>query len=306
MPGPRKTLLVDLMTADRNSIEWRLRHPAYSVSPEDFCEQFFSLSVNVVVQNAGPAAENPATTRRIRGAWGRRLARSASPESIGQSAQPCPWSPPCTYSVFFVEHGRDGRSGLPKPYTFLVSRSGNDLCVSLRIFGFANEWIYSAADALVDCLRGDIDWHDLGVHYSKQKKKKPFVPAIHRDMGDTKRSSLLSSSESVGILLNRPLLFSLPDLIDTPEKLHYAIRARADGLARWHDIKINWSETTMPFFSTIDTTELMSTKAVGFSEHSSVMGQMRFENYVSYLPKLLSILGSSGLGPQSVLGFGTW
>lgn len=102
---------------------------------------------------------DPALPGRLRGAWGRQLLRTASLPV--QQGQPCPWSPPCVYDPLFRE--RPALRGLetPKPYVIAVD-PGPDGMVALRLtlFGFATDWLESAAEAWTLALRGGVGMPD--------------------------------------------------------------------------------------------------------------------------------------------------
>jgi len=80
------------------------------------------------------------------------LGRGASPAA--QNNLPCPWDPPCALDVFLREQFRGARGdGLPKPYVIFTDVAGDDLLVSLRVFGAANDWFNLAAEAMLAGMR---------------------------------------------------------------------------------------------------------------------------------------------------------
>lgn len=112
--------------------------------------------VQVVCPGHGRLADHLGIPARVRGAWGRALARGASPEAL--AGGPCLWPAPCAYDLFFNTHDHlTARLALPKPYVLRLERVGRDLCVTLTLFGIAADWAGEAADALVRALRGGLD-----------------------------------------------------------------------------------------------------------------------------------------------------
>jgi hypothetical protein len=75
-----------------------------------------------------------------------------------RAGRPCPWDPPCALDVFCREQLRTGGDGLPKPYVLALQAEGRDLLVTLRIFGMANDWAMTAAEALVAGVTGILPW----------------------------------------------------------------------------------------------------------------------------------------------------
>jgi hypothetical protein len=88
------------------------------------------------------------------------LGRGASPQAVRDL--PCPWMPPCALDIFCREQARDAHgNGLPKPYVIFASRAGDDLEVSLRVFGCANDWFMAGAEAFVAGMRDILPWQKV-------------------------------------------------------------------------------------------------------------------------------------------------
>ncbi|SMH30323.1 CRISPR system precrRNA processing endoribonuclease RAMP protein Cas6 [Azospirillum agricola] len=107
--------------------------------------------------SVGDLVWNPAFPGRLRGAWGRQLLNTASP--VARHGGPCPWSPPCAYDPLFREHPALMGLETPKPYVIAADPApdGLDLmALRLTLFGFATDWLESAADAWVLALRGGV------------------------------------------------------------------------------------------------------------------------------------------------------
>lgn len=71
---------------------------------------------------------------------------------------PCTWDPPCALDVFCREQLRLAGDGLPKPYVLALEPLGEDLLVTLRVFGMANDWAMAAAEALAAGVSGILPW----------------------------------------------------------------------------------------------------------------------------------------------------
>jgi hypothetical protein len=81
---------------------------------------------------------------------------SASAEAV--AGRPCRRQPPCALDVLFREQGRFGAHGIPKPFVLAADRRGQDLVVTMTLFGVAADWAAVATHALVATLQRRIDW----------------------------------------------------------------------------------------------------------------------------------------------------
>lgn len=151
------------------------------------------------------------------------LGRGASPESLND--KPCPWTPPCALDVFMREQYREARgNGLPKPYVIFTDAIGDDLLVSLRVFGAANDWFAATSEAMVAGMRNILPWKrlfgcDMPMISGREIKvvKKVAVP-VFRDQVSVEFLTPVDASGKGGAI-ERSLLARL--------------LRRVGGLARW-------------------------------------------------------------------------
>lgn len=101
----------------------------------------------------------------VRPDFGAHLRRSflgalaAGASGPARAGLPCPWDPPCAFDVFRREQISIGPGrGLPKPYTFVFRPHGEDLLISLRVFGIACDWLPAAAEGLIAGLAMHLPW----------------------------------------------------------------------------------------------------------------------------------------------------
>jgi len=136
-------------------LEQRVRSPHRQLTLSELAGQWFHALVAVRAIGAASLAHEPRAPGWVRGAWGEQLKHAASAEAV--AGQPCPWQPPCALDVFFrcQGHVTPGLE-IAKPYTVGLAADGGDLIVELRVFGFATDWLETAADALVRSLRQGI------------------------------------------------------------------------------------------------------------------------------------------------------
>jgi hypothetical protein len=84
------------------------------------------------------------------------LGPAASPAA--RAGRPCIWDPPCALDVFCREQLRHAGDGLPKPFVLALRPQGEDLLVTLRVFGMAIDWGMAAAEGLAAGIAGILPW----------------------------------------------------------------------------------------------------------------------------------------------------
>lgn len=151
-----------------DAISARLAEPSLSVALPQMAERWFHAHVDVLCRIPGNwlAADllrDPALPGRLRGAWGRQLLLSASDQA--RKGMPCPWSPPCAYDPLFRERPALKGLEIPKPFVISVNPAPAPVCgegvvLRLTLFGFATDWLETAADAWVMALRGGVGMPD--------------------------------------------------------------------------------------------------------------------------------------------------
>ncbi|WP_128292287.1 CRISPR system precrRNA processing endoribonuclease RAMP protein Cas6 [Afifella aestuarii] len=191
--------------------------------PVDLLATWRMARIELFCPGAAALAKNPNAPARMRGAWGRALAEGASAEAL--AGGPCPWPAPCAYDLFFNVQGRmTARLEIPKPFAIALDTDGNDLIVSLTLFGIAVDWAGEAADAMVRALRNGLDTHD---------RRRP-LKVTDRRVGLA--SGLPAAEAGAGLLLSfvTPVaLRSGAQMHVRPESLLTGVANRVGGLALW-------------------------------------------------------------------------
>jgi hypothetical protein len=117
------------------------------------CRAGFRFSDAVIRCSAlARLAEVPALMAKLRGALWEDLGSGASADAV--AGHPCPWVPPCALDVLW--RARDEiRPGypMPVPWVFETDAEGDDLLVTLRLFGDAADYLAEASDAVIRGLR---------------------------------------------------------------------------------------------------------------------------------------------------------
>lgn len=163
---------------------------------------------------------------KIRGAWGRALAESASAEALEHGV--CDWSTPCAYDLFFNPKGRleTGRE-VPKPYVLALDADGPDLLLHLTLFGVAGSWAGEAGDALIRALRRGLDGRG---------RRRP-VQVLDRDVSQAEGAPTPPLAEGGFLEFLTPVQQRAgDDLHITPSSLLTGLVDRIAGLALWHGV----------------------------------------------------------------------
>ena len=138
-------------------IRQRLLAPAEQVTLAELAERWFVSHIDVVISGYGKIAADPGLTGRLRGALGTALAAGASVEAL--AGRPCPFEPPCAFEALFRKQGRLlAGIELPSPWVIGAAPRGGNLVVTLSLFGFANDWLPAATEALARTVKELVDW----------------------------------------------------------------------------------------------------------------------------------------------------
>lgn len=185
----------------------------------------------VSCQGGAGMAEIDDGARRIWGTLEAALSETASPPAL--RGLPCDWRPVCGYDLLHkTRSGLPGGRAVPKPFTHALAAEGEDLEISLLLFGAAGDWSGEIAQALVRGLRSGVDG---------KGGRKPMAP---------KRRSVLPLSVDYAALAETydgpvTLHFLTPtsvrvgdkDIFD-PFAVLKSLIARVSGMALWHGISI--------------------------------------------------------------------
>ena len=215
-------------SVEANSLERRLLEPARGVvMPHDLASSWFDQTIQVRLAGVAALIRNPELTNHLRRSFGGALGAGASPECAAtHPPSPCPWEPVCALDVFFREQMRVAGDGLPKPFVMLADTDGPDLLASLRVFGFATDWMPAAEHAFIDALSHRLPWRKIGVS----------TPAILDRMVETCEGvETASVPNAVTLDWITPLDAEKIDPSDRGGSILTRLHRRLNGLARWHD-----------------------------------------------------------------------
>jgi hypothetical protein len=224
-------------------------------SLEGFARALFRQRLTVRLKNCARLAGDPSLPGRLRGAFGRELAETASPQAL--AGEPCAWSPPCAFDVLFRSQGRVNRhTDVPKPWLIAVDPAGADLEVSLTLFGLASEWMPAAAELFTRALRNRVNWHRLteatGISTadfpgggSSRFRAEFTAPDPGRIEGRTLVTVEgvdrdLEAAPDIAMLLDflSPAAVTGHNLADRPAALFHEAGSRLEGIARWHGLSL--------------------------------------------------------------------
>lgn len=212
----------------------RLAAPAHGVTLQGLLERWSEVWIEAAIPGYGALAHEMAMLRKLRGAVGEVLKRSASTAAI--AGNPCPWQPPCLLDVMFREQLRfnNGRHGLPKPWVIAADRRGQDLLVRLSLFGAAIDWAPAAAAALAEAVVHGVHWNTIqpGLFLPR--------PSIGRlAVRGAPEFAPLPAPRAVELAFRTPLEAEDADPREQPASLLGRLARRVDMMARWHDCAVS-------------------------------------------------------------------
>ncbi len=194
------------------------------------CETFETTSVDIHCSGAAQLAANPAIGGRVRGALGKQLELSASPGALAGTG--CDWRAPCALDLLFVTHGHlTAGMEIPRPWALAILPRGDDLLVSLRLFGLAGNWAGEIADALVRALRQGL---------RRLTPRETGLRIIDRQI-ISQRGVAGVCPPGHSLMLETLTPLSLRHDRHThadPGALVKSLGNRASGLARWHGVAL--------------------------------------------------------------------
>ena len=208
----------------------RLLYPERTVDLGELASMWSDARVSAVIPGHAVLANDVVLLRRIRGALGRELLRSASPEAIAGIA--CPWQPPCALDVLFREQGRVGARGIPKPFVLAATRRNQDLIVSVTLFGFDVDWAPAVAHALTAVLAHRIAWRD--------QRPGVFLPPARVGQVTTvgfEGIEPLTVRTEMALEFATPMVDEDGDLLDRPAMILTRLAWRIAALAPWQGVE---------------------------------------------------------------------
>jgi CRISPR-associated endoribonuclease Cas6 len=168
---------------------------------------------------------------RIRGALGTRLALSASAPAL--SYRPCPWNPPCAFEALWRKQGCLN-SGFEhaSPWVLDLDVVRGDLEVTLTLFGFANDWLAAAVEAIAAALAHDVDWR------GRTGLFVPRIEVVGRRVVETLGIAPPPPATNFVLEFISPLVLTGVDPRERPAILLTGLGQRLEALARWHDVTL--------------------------------------------------------------------
>lgn len=167
---------------------------------------------------------------KFRGALGHELARSASPEAL--VGQPCSFSTPCAYDMFHNSQGRLAAGlEIPKPFVLRAERQGNDLVLSTRLFGRADNWKGDILLAMIAAAR-------RGLHKREGIDVLEVSDAAIVEAEQPPKAESLGADIQVTFLTPWVRRVSGRNQNDRIATLITGLANRVSGIARWHGVTL--------------------------------------------------------------------
>ncbi|SFR47857.1 Uncharacterized conserved protein [Litoreibacter janthinus] len=186
-----------------------------------------ALEIRVLCDGHGQVARYTEIPQKIRGAMGHALRAGASDQAV--AGQQCPFQPPCTYDLFHNARASvTGGLEMPKPFVIQTDPAGEDLLVTLRLFGEACDRAHEFGAGLVAGLRA-------GLEAGGGRRLRPRVLAMEQ----------VALPVPVRRPMNTPVVlnFLTPVMqsrakkpIFDPVSLLTGLGNRITGMARWHGV----------------------------------------------------------------------
>lgn len=284
-------------------VAMRLYRPKIKCDLETYAAQWFDQTIYLRLAGMGRLVDHPALLNNLRRSFGGALGRGAS--EVARKGGPCCWTPPSALDILFREQLRWGGEGLPKPFVIRADRDEIDLIVSLRVFGFATDWLAAAEHAFIDGLRTVLPWSKLG-------GSVPDIVTRHIKICEGIDLGRVPSS----VILNwlTPLDTHRLDVMAAPWSIFTRLLRRTKGLARWYDTDLDADDFSLEgcyralsydmSMVQAGTAEFWSGRNRKAVPQTVMRGQMRISGEISPLWPLLKIGQRINAGRGSVQGRG--
>lgn len=292
----------------RPSLPARLERPDRLLSLDELAASWLTVRIEAVLPGYAPFAGDLDMMRKIRGALGAVLVRSASQEA--RAGRPCTWQPPCPLDVLFREQVRlGGRHGLPKPWVLACDRAAHDLVASISLFGMAADWAPAVASALADALQHGMNWNSIqpGVF-----RPAPVVSIIRI----VERQGIASgpTGTATEIVLLTPLDAEGVDARERPDSVLARMARRVDLMARWQDAALDthWQALADSWhgleYDVVNLVPLDVPRRAGRGRHGfaqpMLTGSLTVMGDLGLLGPLLRLAELSHVGRGATAGFG--
>lgn len=225
----RTVLTIDVPTG----IAETLASPVATTDIEGLARSWFETNITWNLAGYSQLVADVGLPGRLRGAFGRALMASASPEALG--GLPCPWSPPCAFDALFRKQGRmNAGLDFPSPWIIRTDAHRGDLLITLRLFGFAADWAPAAVEAMSSSILTGTNFADD----TRSRLQAPTISGrtIKTVSGLTPPSG--GTDSSLLVTFATPVALSSHSAIEHPRSLMKSAFQRLSGLARWHNLAL--------------------------------------------------------------------
>ncbi len=145
--------------------DW-LARPRHRISLSELSQSLDVAELRLFVETTDIGVEDHLLLNALRGALGDQLLTVASMAS--RAGASCTWQPPCALDLLYRSR-QIGNSGLsvPTPFVLELERTGEGLCIIVRLFGLSVDWMPGVADACTRMLQqpihprghGEVEFH---------------------------------------------------------------------------------------------------------------------------------------------------
>ena len=294
------------------ALNQRLANPSMQTDLRGLADIWVQHRIVLGLIGMGRFSSAPSLLNKVRGALGRVLLQMGSAD-VGKG-RPCIWSDTCAAEGLFGAKPtiRIGafRGEITKPYRLTQKRKGEDLIVSLDLYGFARVWRHEVKWALLFALREFVDWDLLAkdngffvpkcVHVSEPVLLE--IPIHERDC------------THVRLLFQSPVDAERGSIFQRPDLLFKRLSLRLSMLARWHEVTLqeDWQALQRKW----QDFDYFLKPCVSHSNFS--IGGHKFRNHVN-APQTIEIQGplgrsatmlalgeNTGLGRGAMIGLGDY
>lgn len=224
LPAP----LRDRADKPKGEIGQRLDAPEHCVDVATLCAIWRRGVVTFRLSGLAHLVIDAGLPGRIRGAFGARLGASASSEALAD--RPCRWRPPCAFEALWRKQGRmNAGFDHASPWVIGLDPHRGDLDVTFTIFGFANDFLPAAVEAMTAALAHDVDWRGQTGLFT------PRIDITGRRVVETEGIDPPPPARGFVLRFVSPLALTGADPRERPASLFTGLGQRLESLARWHD-----------------------------------------------------------------------
>ncbi len=286
-------------------IDHMLAEPIHDMGTAEFVSAFRARIVRVTVRGVCAPDETVFLADAFRGAVGHVLLEQASPEA--REGMPCPWRPACALDVLWRERPFTAGMSLPKPVNFAIEPGRMSTDLVIRLFGLAQGWSTTIAEAAVRAVRKGI-----------RARNGSVVPCEVTDVGTEEIAGLSAPPATFArIEFRTPLRWrsQTSDGFD-PGLFLSMLGNRLSGLARWHGVLLQapWQDVRtratdlrwdLDALHPTDMARRSGRQMRNFSAEAW-SGRIDVTGAFGFLADLLLLGSLSGAGSNAALGLGVY